>query len=211
MSTIPFRKGRYKYIDDVQMVADVIAGNEDAICYLIYERYKVMLQIQYNKVVGFREREFTIEYGDLIQELYIKLRENDWKILKDYQKSNIKKFDIWFALKSKQIFIDQLKHKDYFKKTSNPVSELNDESRIYDKRSTKLAWEKSELMRDIRSDSDRLLADYEPPRDKEIFDAVYWRKEDKSKVAQQYHLHVDSVSRIVREVNAWLVESFKRI
>lgn len=86
MSIISFRKERYKYTDDIQMVADVIAGNEDALRYLLYVRFKVAFEVIFNNMVGNR-KEMYKECDDLIQEFYLKLRKDDWKTLREYDRS----------------------------------------------------------------------------------------------------------------------------
>lgn len=186
---------RYAYKDDAQMVADVIAGDNLATRYVFYEQFNGILHGCYYKVVT--ARNLPVQYEDLVQELFLHISKDDWGKLREYDQSK-GEFYKWFTTVVLRFF------KDYCKKTYYRVSEFTDDNRIYDTQVNYFDWDNSELMRDLK----RVLPEFEPPRDREIIEALIIRDEDKKDVAKRYGLHVDSVSRIFRESIARLVSNY---
>lgn len=186
---------RYAYKDDAQMVADVIAGDNLATRYVFYEQFNGILHGCYYKVVT--ARNLPVQYEDLVQELFLHISKDDWGKLREYDQSK-GEFYKWFTTVVFRFF------KDYCKKTYYRVSEFTDNNRIYDTQVDYFDWDNSELMRDLK----RVLPEFEPPRDREIIEALIIRDEDKKDVAKRYGLHVDSVSRIFREGIARLVSNY---
>ncbi len=186
---------RYAYKDDAQMVADVIAGDNLATRYVFYEQFNGILHGCYYKVVT--ARNLPVQYEDLIQELFFHISKDNWGKLREYDQSK-GEFYKWFTTVVFRFF------KDYCKKTYYRVSEFTDDNRIYDTKVDYFDWDNSELMRDLK----RVLPEFEPPRDREIIEALIIRDEDKKDVAKRYGLHVDSVSRIFREGIARLVSNY---
>lgn len=191
---IPFSR-QYAYKDDAQMVADVIAGDNLATRYVFYEQFNGILHGCYYKVVT--ARNLPVQYEDLIQELFFHISKDNWGKLREYDQSK-GEFYKWFTTVVFRFF------KDYCKKTYYRVSEFTDDNRIYDTKVDYFDWDNSELMRDLK----RVLPEFEPPRDREIIEALIIRDEDKKDVAKRYGLHVDSVSRIFREGIARLVSNY---
>lgn len=186
---------RYAYKDDAQMVADVIAGDNLATRFVFYEQFNGILHGCYYKVVT--ARNLPVQYEDLVQELFLHISKDDWGKLREYDQSK-GEFYKWFTTVVFRFF------KDYCKKTYYRVSEFTDNNRIYDTQVDYFDWDNSELMRDLK----RVLPEFEPPRDREIIEALIIRDEDKKDVAKRYGLHVDSVSRIFREGIARLVSNY---
>lgn len=189
---IPFHRKRFVYESDAQLVSAVMAGDEGATRYLFYDHYTALLRRNYIKTVG----NLPIQFEDLVQELYLFLCADNWEKLKKYNVEN--DFVCWFSTVSFRFF------KDYCKKKFYSVTDFSNEIPNYDKRESYFDWENSELMRDLR----RVLAFFQPPRDREIIEATVIRDEKLSEVAKRYDLTEDNLSTIKRRALARLVATY---
>ena len=189
---IPFHRRRFVYENDAQMVLAVMAGDEGATRYLFYDHYTALLRKNYNKTVG----NLPVQFEDLVQELYLFFRENDWEKLKKYDPEE--DFVCWFSTVSFRFF------KDYCKKKFYSATDFTDDIPNYDKRESYFDWGNSELMRDLR----RVLPFFEPPRDREIIEATVIQDEPISEVAKRYNLTENNLSTIKRRALARLVATY---
>lgn len=202
---IPFSR-QYAYKDDAQMVADVIAGDNLATRFVFYENFNGILHGCYNRVVA--TRNLPVEYDDIVQELYLHLRKNDWGKLRQFTSSK-GLFPQWFTSVTFNFFAD------YCKKTYYQVSELNGDSRIYDTMVAPFDWGNSDLVRDI----ERVLPGFEPPSDRELVEIQIKYGDDrkalrkkKEELARRDNITVDSVSRNMRKaMGCFLAEYFKEL
>lgn len=90
----------YKTLTDRELVALTLdEGNEEALLYLIYERYERRL-----KFITFRYYDSLEFYDDLCNELYIHLkgRNGDWAPLRDFQWRS--SFATWLSLVAARLF-----------------------------------------------------------------------------------------------------------
>lgn len=90
----------YKTLTDRELVALTLdEGNEEALLYLIYERYERRL-----KFITFRYYDSLEFYDDLCNELYIHLkgRNGDWVPLRDFQWRS--SFATWLSLVAARLF-----------------------------------------------------------------------------------------------------------
>lgn len=191
-SIISFHRKRFVYENDAQLVSAVMAGDEGATRYLFYDHYTALLRKNYNKTVG----NLPVQFDDLVQELYLFFRENDWEKLKKYDPAE--DFICWFSTVSFRFFKDCCKKKFY------SSTDFTDDIPNYDKRESYFDWENSELMRDLR----RVLPFFQPPRDREIIEATVIRDESISEVAQRYNLTENNLSTIKRRALARLVATY---
>ena len=191
-SIIPFHRKRFVYENDAQLVSAVMAGDEGATRYLFYDHYTALLRKNNNKTVG----NLPVQFDDLVQELYLFFRENDWEKLKKYDPAE--DFICWFSTVSFRFFKDCCKKKFY------SSTDFTDDIPNYDKRESYFDWENSELMRDLR----RVLPFFQPPRDREIIEATVIRDESISEVAKRYNLTENNLSTIKRRALARLVATY---
>ena len=92
----------YKYMSDREIVDLVIAGNEEAILYLLYDRYENDL-----KFYAWKYYESLAYLEDLINYLYIQFKgkEGDWHPLKSFQWKC--KFRTWFCSVASHLFLEK--------------------------------------------------------------------------------------------------------
>lgn len=179
-----------------KLIAAVIAGDNLATKYVFFDKYSGLLHTIFNQKIEKRSL-LKDYYDDAVQSFYIHLSKNDWSNLRAYDAT--KQFSSWLGKVFENFLIS-----DYCRKTYYRVSEFTDDNRIYDTPVNYFDWDNSELMRDLK----RVLPEFEPPRDREIIEALIIRDEDKKDIAKRYGLHVDSVSRIFREGIARLVSNY---
>lgn len=92
----------YKYMSDREIVDLVIAGNEEAILYLLYDRYENDL-----KFYAWKYYDSLAYLEDLINYLYIQFKgkEGDWHPLKSFQWKC--KFRTWFCSVASHLFLEK--------------------------------------------------------------------------------------------------------
>lgn len=92
----------YKYMSDREIVDLVIAGNEEAMLYLLYDRYEDDL-----KFYAWRYYDSLAYLEDLINYLYIQFKgkEGDWQPLKSFQWKC--KFRTWFCSVASHLFLEK--------------------------------------------------------------------------------------------------------
>lgn len=190
---IPFHRKRFVYENDTQLVSAVMAGDEGATRYLFYDHYTALLRKNYNKNVG----TLPVQFDDLVQELFLYLRENNWEKLKKFNPIECD-FICWFSTVSFRFFKDCCKKKFY------KTTDFSDDIPNYDKREAYFDWENSELMRDLR----RILPFFQPPRDREILEATILRDESIAEVAKRHNLTENNLSTIKRRALARLVANY---
>lgn len=209
MSIISFRKERYKYTDDIQMVADVIAGNEDALRYLLYVRFKVAFEVIFNNMVGNR-KEMYKECDDLIQEFYLKLRKDDWKTLREYDRSK-GDFVSWFVTSSRSVWhnhaMDNIKKEllikeGSYKKKFIPMSDFDDEDRICSRMTSYLGQSYDSMYKSLMTVNDPPYRDFE--RDRRIFDSMIMHGENKAEVAKRFDVSERTVERSLKKIEGFV-------
>lgn len=90
----------YAALTDKQLITLVLDdGNEEALLYLIYERYERKL-----KYYAFRYYDSLEYYEDLCNELYLHLKgkDGDWSVLRSFQWRS--SFATWFSLVASHLF-----------------------------------------------------------------------------------------------------------
>ena len=94
----------YKGLEDKEIIKLAIAGNEEAMVYLLYVRYKE--DIKYYTWQCFNSYEY---YEDLVNELYIHLKgkNNDWKPLSSFRGDS--KFRTWLRRVAIRLFLKKKK------------------------------------------------------------------------------------------------------
>ena len=190
---MPFKKHDFKPADDTHLVSALAAGEENAIRYVFYSHYNAMLHNLVKRQVGNR----PIEYDDLIQELYLYLSNENWKRLKKFnpQKS---KFDCWFAMKSNSFF------RDYCRKWVYNNTDFSSDNPIYGYTPSVSNWYDTELMRDLL----RVLAFFQPPRDREILRALIVEEIEPATVAEQHGITLANLYSIKSKALARLVKNY---
>ena len=92
----------YNDMSDREIVACVIEGNEEAMLYLLYDRYEADLKFfawKYYNSLAYLE--------DLVNYLYIQLKGKnaDWQPLKSFQWKS--KFRTWFCSVASHLFLEK--------------------------------------------------------------------------------------------------------
>lgn len=171
---------QFKYSDDAQLVAAVMAGDSGALHYLFYDHYTSLLRYIAAKTIGRK----PVEYDDLIQELYLHLSANDWARLREYDPT--RPFAKWFSVVSYRFF------KDYCRKVIDPdrqlpIEDLSDHSPALASIGKDLT-----LIMDIR----RILSLIHPPRDREILEGYILRDEAPEQAAASHGITVKNYYNI---------------
>lgn len=179
---------KYRYTTDKQFVADLLAGNGNALECLLYDRYRRLLRFNALKAAP------NVPVDDLIQELYLYLSSNDWERLKKYDSSL--PFDRWFSVVSYRFFKD-FSHSMIDSRRQIPITNIEDQQLLNAGTS-----QMSHIMMDIKQGFDKL----EPPRDREILTALILHDEEPQQVADRYGVTVDNLYNIKRRALAKLIQ-----
>lgn len=92
---------KYEKLDDCQLVELALNGNDEAILYIIFEKYAPLL-----KKLCKRYYEDLYYYEQLQTELYIRLKANDWHALRSFGwKSS---FGTWLGIVAGNLFIKKM-------------------------------------------------------------------------------------------------------
>lgn len=183
---------KYNYRSDAQLVSDLLAGNELAVRYLLYEQYTPLLRMNAQKAAWNK----AIDYDDLVQELYLYLSDNNWEKLRRYDPKQ--PFVNWFSVVSYRFFKD-CSRSMIDSDQQVPISSMNDHSQCspFDGMMMEGA-----VMMDIRA----ALAELWPPRDRQILEALLLHDEEPQTVAEQHHVTVDNLYNIKRRAMAKLAQ-----
>lgn len=177
---------RFLYQNDAQMVQALMAGNEAAVRYVFYEHYKPLLCYNFSKVVGDR----AVEREDMLHELFLYLMKDNWARLKRYNPET--PFAPWLSVVSFR----------FFKKYSEGMTEIGDESTIYDKRD-------KILPSDLRDDLIRILEELEPPIRRKIMKGLLLEDADPAELAERYQTSVNQIYLIKSRTIQYLREMLK--
>ena len=185
---------RFEYTDDAQMVAEVISGNDGAIKYIFYENYTGLLYSNYCK----KAKTYGVCFDDLVQELYLYLSGEDWKILRRYNPSKYP-FANWFSVVSYRFFKDYVR--SMIEPDGNvPIDDMNDHNPGLASRS---------IMDTLIMDIKEILRGFRPPRDREVLEAFLIRDEEPETVASRLGVTVDNIYNIKRRALLRLREMLK--
>lgn len=181
---------KYRYTTDAQLVADLMSGDSRATAYLLYDHYRSLLRFNALKVSLGK----SVTVDDLIQEFYLYLQNDNWDKLRRYD-PNLP-FDRWLSVVSFRFF------KDFCcsmidSSSQIPITNIND-ARLLSVGNDRI----DTIMMDIRQGIDHL----EPPRDRQIIEALIIRDEEPSKVAKRFGVTVDNLYNIKRRALAKLIK-----
>lgn len=182
------RSAKYHFTDDRKLVDDLIANDERAVEFLLYERYRTMFRFNAMKAAP------NIPVDDLVQELYLHLSANQWERLRKYNPEL--PFDRWLSVVSYRFFKDfSLQMIDLHRQI--PITNIEDQN-LLDAGTTQM----NQIMMDIRQG----LSELEPPRDREILTALLLRDEEPQAVANRVGVTVDNLYNIKRRALARLIQ-----
>lgn len=183
---------KYKYSTDAKLVADLMAGDSYATEYLLYDHFRPLLRFNALKVSSGKNT--TVD--DLIQEFYLYLQKDNWDKLRRYD-PNLP-FDKWLSVVSYRFF------KDFCHSMIDSSSEIPI-ANIYDAQLLHVGNQRMETaMMDIQQGIDHL----EPPRDRQIIEALVLRDEDPASVASRFGVTVDNLYNIKRRALARLIKNY---
>ena len=183
--------GKYKFRDDAHLVADVLSGHEGALHCLLYEQYAALLHRNAAKAAYGK----AVEYDDLLHELYLYLRKDDWHCLRGYDPQQ--PFVNWFSVVSYR----------FFKDFSRPMIDSGQMVPISTVNEPPARHFGSELTGSIRMDLLAALARLVPPRDREIIEALLLRDEEPAEVAERHGVTIDNLYNIKRRALARLAKT----
>lgn len=179
---------KYRYSTDRQFVADLLANDGKALECLLYDRYRSLLRFNAMKAAP------QVPVDDLVQELYLYLSADGWARLKKYDPEL--PFDRWLSVVSYRFFKDfSLRMID--SRRQIPITNIEDQQ-LLDAGTTKI----NHIMMDIRKGLDEL----EPPRDREILEALLIHDEEPQEVADRFGVTVDNLYNIKRRALARLIQ-----
>ena len=179
---------KYRYSNDRQFVADLLANDGKALECLLYDRYRSLLRFNAMKAAP------NVPVDDLVQELYLYLSTDNWARLKKYDPEL--PFDRWFSVVSYRFFKDfSLRMID--SRHQIPITKIEDQ-RLLNTGTTQM----NQIMMDIKKGFDEL----EPPRDREILTALILHDEEPQEVANRFNVTVDNLYNIKRRALAKLIK-----
>lgn len=177
-------------LSDNQLVALLIENDEAAVDYVFYHKFNDLLHYNAAKAVGNKK----IEYADLIQELYLYLRRNDWEKLRKYDANY--PFINWFSVVSYRFFKD-FSYSMIDSADDIPISDMNDSS------ISMLGTSNLDMtIMDIKA----AIAKLQPPRDKDVVEALILNEEEPAEVAARLNVTVDNLYNIKRRALAKLIQ-----
>lgn len=183
---------KYSYRGDARLVADLMAGNEAALRYLLYEHFVPLLKRNAQKAAGRK----GVDYDDLVQELYLYLSADGWDKLRQY--NPVQPFVKWFSVVSYRFFKDFSRSMiDSSQKV--PISIVEDQSERTSNFGRTMA---GTVLMDIRT----ALAKLSPPRDRDILQALLLDDEAPEEVAQRHNITVDNLYNVKRRAMAKLAQ-----
>ena len=178
---------KYRYSNDRQFVADLLANDGKALECLLYDRYRSLLRFNAMKAAP------NVPVDDLIQELYLYLSADNWARLKKYDPEL--PFDRWLSVVSYRFFKDfSLRMID--SRCQIPITNIEDQQ-LLNAGTTQM----NQIMLDIKKGFDEL----EPPRDREILTALILHDEEPQEVANRFNVTVDNLYNIKRRTLARLI------
>jgi RNA polymerase sigma factor (sigma-70 family) len=183
-------KSLFIYKDDAQLVAELLAGNEGALHYVFYDHFNPLLKMNAYKAAGTKQ----VEYDDLVQELYLYLSNNDWEKLRKYNPE--RPFINWFSVVSYR----------FFKDFSCSMIDLSNQIPISNMNDHQTAFMSNGTIGTIMMDIKLAISKLEPPRDREIIEALLIRDEKPETVAKQHNVTVDNLYNIKRRAIAKLIK-----
>lgn len=181
----------YKFINDAQLVCDLVVNDEVAVRYVFYEHYTSLLR--FNALKACHGKDVMVD--DLIQELYLYLSANEWERLKKYDP--LMPFVNWFSVVSYRFFKD-FSRSMIDSSSVMPISNMNDHS---------IAMAGTGKISSIMMDIKRAISKLRPPRDKEILEALLIRDEEPERVAERFSVTVDNLYNIKRRALAKLIKN----
>ena len=177
-------------LSDGQLIARVLANDEDAIAYVFYHKYASLLKLNAQKAAAHK----GLAYDDLVQDLYLYLNKNDWEKLRKYDHKY--SFASWFTVISYRFFKDC--GRSLIDSTNNlPMDNLGDKSELV------AGTDKISLM---MMDIKKAISKLKPPRDQKIVEALLLNEEEPADVAKEYGVTVDNLYNIKRRGIAKLVQ-----
>lgn len=179
-----------KKLTDAQLIERLISNDESAIAYVFYHQYEPLLKYNVKKTGCCKD----IDYEDVIHDLFLYLSKNDWEKLRKYDPKL--PFVNWFSVVSYRFFKD-LAASMIDSSQKIPISEMDDHS-FY-------------LMGNNRTEATIMdvkaaIAQLEPPRDREVVEALVLNDEEPADVAQRLHVTVDNLYNIKRRALAKLIQ-----
>ncbi|MCQ2264315.1 MAG: sigma-70 family RNA polymerase sigma factor [Bacteroidales bacterium] len=177
-------------LSDAQVVGLLLENDESAVRFVFYDKYNALLRLNFAKTAGNK----SVDYEDLVQELYIFLSKNDWEKLRKY---DVKlPFINWFSVVSYRFFKDYT-HAMIDSAQQLPISDMDDHT---------LAVAGVNKLNTIMLDIKAAIAKLWPPRDREIVEALILNEEEPAEVAQRFNVTVDNLYNIKRRALAKLIQ-----
>lgn len=113
----------YELLDDHQLVDMALSGNEEAMLFLIFERYSPLLKKLCNKYYG------NLFYLEQLQvDLFIRLKENDWHRTRSFGWRS--SFGSWLGIVAGNLFIKKMPELIGITKYPVSISEDGEEGEI---------------------------------------------------------------------------------
>lgn len=181
---------KYHYTTDSQLVVDLLADDPLAIEYLLYDRFGQLLRFNALKVSSGKKA--CVE--DLIHEFYLYLQKDNWDKLRRFD-SNLP-FDKWLSVVSFRFFKDFC-HSMIDSSSEIPITNIND-ARLLTVGNNKI----DTITMDIRQG----ISHIQPPRDREIIEALILHDEEPASVAARFGVTVDNLYNIKRRALARLIK-----
>ena len=189
---------RYRYTDDRQLVADLLADDGRAVAYLLYDGFESLLRSNAEKASGLLSADLrrglsaeTVD--DFLHEFYLYPRTDGWARLRRYDTAL--PFASWLSVVSYRFF-------------KNHAQSLRDSLRqrpLADRDDLRLVQEGGQRAAAIMIDIRQALADLPSGRDREVLEALLLRDEEPAAVAAHLGIGVDNLYNIKRRALARLV------
>lgn len=175
------------YDNDAQMIAALLSNDEEAVRYVFYDHYDLLLRRNAHKVCSRH-----IDFNDLRQELYLYLYADNWRRMRRYDPRL--PFENWLSVVSYRFFKDYAKS-HYPTMTTTDAVQQETSALSSDYEPSTIAGI------DLRN----ALLHIASSRDREILQALLINDEDPSAVAARHNITVDNLYNIKRRALARLI------
>ena len=179
-----------QHLTDAELVERLLDNNEEAIRFVFYDHFNSLLRYNAQKAAGNKQ----VEFNDLIQELFIYISKDNWEKLRKYNPQM--PFANWFSVVSYRFFKD-FTFSMIDSSQTVPIDHIDDHSELL---------KGDEMRTSIMMDIKNAIKKAEPPRDRQILEALLLNEEDPADVARNFNVTIDNLYNIKRRAIAKLIQ-----
>lgn len=176
---------------DLEIYNGLLGEDERMIQYVFYHHFNSLLRFNAQKTAGNK----SIDFEDLVQELYMYISKNNWEKLRKYNPEM--PFVNWFSVVSYRFFKDF--SASMIESSKNlPIENMDDRT---------VFLQGNQIMSTMMMDVKAAIKKVKPPRDQQILESLILKEEEPAEVAKQHNVTVDNLYNIKRRALAKLIQN----